>query len=132
MAVASTDRAVQVRPALSPRRAAAIIGLAWLPAMVVAASLPRFVPTFDRWHWELSPLTHALMSVGRLGFGPIVLAAVALAAVMAGGGAGWVRAGLPGRRAVVLALAVAGLGALVVCMAGTLGPILTVPPPAAW
>jgi len=127
MAVASTDRAVQAQPDLSPRRAAAMIALAWLPAIVAATSLPRFVPIFDRWHWELPPLTHALMSVGRLGFWPIVLLGVGLMALMAAGGAGWVRAGLPGRRAVVLAFAAAGPSSLVVCMAGTLGPILTAP-----
>jgi hypothetical protein len=127
MAVASTDQAIRARPDPSPRRAAAMIALAWLPAIVAAASLPRFVPTFDRWHWELPPLTHALMSVGRLGFGPIVCAGVGLAALMAGGGAGWVRAGLPGRRAVVLAIAVAGLGVFVACVVGTLGQVITAP-----
>src|SRR4051794_3718329 len=64
---ASTDRGVQVRRAPSPRRAAAMIALAWLPALLLAAFLPRFVPVFDRWHWELPPLTHVLMAVGRLG-----------------------------------------------------------------
>ena len=85
-----------------------MIALAWLPAIVAAASLPRFVPIFDRWPRELPPLTLALMPVGRLGAGPIVLAGVGLVAVLVGLYAGWVRAGLPGRRAVALALAGAG------------------------
>src|SRR4029077_4532211 len=108
MAIVSTDRAVQARPELSPRRAAAMIAFPWLFAVLFAAFLPRYVPIFDRWpaHWgELPALTHALMSVGRLGAWPIVLTGVGLVAVLAGGGAGWVRAGLPGRRAVVLAIA---------------------------
>src|SRR5687767_5119628 len=105
MTVASTERAIRARSDPSPRRAAAIIALAWLPAIVVAASLPRFVATFDRWPWELPPLTLALMPIGRLGVGPIVLAGVGLVAVLAGFYAGWARAGLPGRRAVAFALA---------------------------
>jgi hypothetical protein len=111
----------------SPRRAASMIALAWLPALVMAAGLPRFVPTFERWHWELPPLTEALMAVGRLGLGPIVLAGVVLVAVLAAIGFGWVRAGLPFRHAVVFALAAAGLGAFAAGMAGTLGPIFTAP-----
>jgi hypothetical protein len=111
----------------SPRRAASMIALAWLPALVIAGGLPRFVPTFERWPVELPPLTEALMAVGRLGLGPIALAGVVLVAVMAAIGFGWVRAGLPCRRAVVFALAAAGLGAFVAGMAGTLGPILTAP-----
>src|SRR2546425_800995 len=82
----------------SPRRAAAMIALAWLPALVVAAGLPRFVPTYDRWRRELPPLTEALMSVGRLGAGPIVLAGAGIVAVLAAVGFGWVWAGLPCRR----------------------------------
>src|SRR2546430_5839217 len=94
MAVASTTRSIQARPSPQPLHAAAMIVLAWLPAIVVAASLPRFVPAFDRWpaHWELPALTRALMSLGRQGAGPIVLAGVGLVAVLAGGGAGWVPA----------------------------------------
>ena len=109
----------------SPRRAAALIALAWLPALVVAAGLPRFVPVYDRWHSELPPLTEALMAVGRLGFWPVVLAGAALVAVLAAAGFGWVRAGLPCRRAAVFALAAAGLGAFASCMAGALWPLLT-------
>ena len=67
------------------------------------------------------------MSIGRLGVWPVVLAGMGLVAVLAGVGAGWVRAGLPGRRAVVLAIAVAGLVAFVACVAGTLGQIITAP-----
>ena len=132
MTVAITDRAIQARPDPSPLSAAAMIALAWLPAIVVAASLPRFVTRFDRWPWELPPLTHALMSVGRLGVGPIVLAGMGLVAVLVCLYAGWVRAGLPGRRAVVLVLAAIGLGTFAVLMAGTLGPIVTVPPVSEW
>jgi hypothetical protein len=132
MTAAPTDRAVQARPDPSPRRAAAIIALAWFPAIVAAAALPRFVPTFDRWRWELPPLTLALMPVGRLGVWPIVLAGVGLVAVLAGLYAGWVRIGLPGRRVVAFALAAAGLAALPVFMAAALGPMFTAPPPAAW
>src|SRR5947209_8586102 len=102
-----------------------MIALAWLPAIVAAASLPGFVPTFDRWPRELPALTLALMPVGRLGVGPIVLAGVVLEAVLASLYAVWVRAELPGRRAVVLAFAAAGLGTLPVCMAAALGPVLT-------
>ena len=100
MTVTSTDRAVQARPDPSPRRAAALIALAWLPAIIVAASLPRFVPVFDRWRWELPPLTLALMPVGRLGVWQIVLVGVGLVAVLAVISAVWVRAGLPGWRGV--------------------------------
>jgi hypothetical protein len=132
MTVTPTDQALQSRPGPSPRRAAAMIALAWLPALIAAASLPRFVPTFDRWPWELPPLTLALMPVGRLGVWPIVLVGVGLVAVLAGLSAGWARAGLPGRRAVVLGLATAGLGALPVFMAAALGPMLTAPPVAQW
>jgi hypothetical protein len=132
MTVASTDRVVHVRPDPSPRRAAAMIALAWLPAIIAAAALPRFVPVFDRWRWDLPPLTVALMPVGRLGVGPIVLAGAGLVAVLAGLYAGWVRAGLPGRRAVAFAFVAAGLGALPVFMAAALGPMLTARPPAAW
>jgi hypothetical protein len=132
MAVAPTDPAVLDRPGPSPRRAAAVIALAWLPAVIAAAALPGLVPTFDRWRWELPPLTAALLPVGRLGVGPVVLAGVGLAAALAAGGAGWVRAGLPGRRAVAFALAAAGLGAFAVFMAAALGPMLTAPPPATW
>jgi hypothetical protein len=130
MAIASTDRAVQTRPELSPRRAAAMIALPWLLAVVLAALLPRYVPAFDRWpaQWgELPALTHALMSLGRLGARPIALAGVGLVAVLAGGGAGWVRVGLPCRRAVVQALAAAGVMACVACLVGTIGQIITAP-----
>src|SRR4051794_19256413 len=105
MAVVSTERAVHARPELSPRRAAAVIALPWLLAVLLAAFLPRWVPVFDRWpaRWgELPALTHALMAVGRLGVWPVALAGAGLAAALAGLGAGWARAGLPGRRAVVL------------------------------
>jgi hypothetical protein len=122
---ASADRAV--RPELSPLRAAATIALSWLPAILVAASLPRYVPVFDRWRRGLPALTLALMSVGRLGLGPIVWTGVGVAALLAGGGAGWVRTGLPGRRAVVFALATAGIAAAAVCMLYTLVPIVTAP-----
>src|SRR5438477_413860 len=67
MATASPEQTVQARPGSSPRRATAMIALAWLPAIILAASLPRFVPTFDHWPRELPPLTLALMPVGRLG-----------------------------------------------------------------
>ena len=151
MANASTDHAVQARPELSPppaaaaliafpwplarpelspRRAAAMVAFPWLFAVLLAALLPRYVPVFERWPapWgELPALTRALMSVGRLGAWPIALAGVGLAAVLAVGGAGWVRAGLPGRRAVVLALAAAGLVACVACLAGTVGQVITAP-----
>jgi hypothetical protein len=132
MTVVSADRAVQARLDPSPLRAAAMIALSWLPALVIAAFLPRYVPTFDRWHQELPPLTLALMSIGRLGVWPIVLAGVGLVAVLAGVGAGWVRARLSHRRTVVFALAATGIGLIAVLLAGTLGPIITMPPPAAW
>jgi hypothetical protein len=109
----------------SPRRAAATIALAWLPALVVAAGLPRFVPAFGRWPQELPPLTEALLSVGRLGVGPILLAGAGLVAVLAAAGFGWVRAGLPYRRAAVFALAAAGLGVFATGMLGSLWPLLT-------
>ena len=129
MSVAPTDPAVQARPDPSPGRAAAMIALAWLPAIVVAASLPRYARTFDRWpaHWELPPLTLALTSVGRLGVGPIVLVGVGLVALMAAAGAGWVRAGRRGGRALMVVLAAIGLGVSGVCMLGVLVPILTAP-----
>jgi hypothetical protein len=107
-----------------------MIAFPWLFAVLLAALLPRYVPVFERWpaHWgELPALTRALVSVGRMGAWPIALAGVGLVAVLAGGGAGWVRAGLPGRRAVVLALAAAGLVACVVCLAGTVGQVITAP-----
>jgi hypothetical protein len=129
-ATAPTDRTVQARTELSPQRAAALIAFPWLFAVLLAAFLPRYVPIFDHWpaHWgELPALTHALMSVGRLGAWPIALAGVGLVALLAGGGAGWVRAGLPGRRAVVLALAVAGLVVCVASVVGTLGQVITAP-----
>jgi hypothetical protein len=116
------------RPEPSPRRVAGLIALAWTPALIVAASLPRFVPVFDRWRWELPPLTAALMPVGRLGVGPIVFAGVVLVAILVGGYASWVRAGLPGRRWVGFALAAAGLLALPVLMAAALGPVFLAPP----
>jgi hypothetical protein len=128
-----TDPATLHAPAMpclthpSPRRAAAIIALAWLPALIVAAGLPRFVPVFERWHWELSTLTLALMSVGRLGTWPIVLAGVGMVAILVGLYAGWVRAGLSGQRAVAVAFAVAGVGVFAVCILGTLVPIFTAP-----
>jgi hypothetical protein len=100
-----------------------MIALAWLPALVVAAGLPRFVPLYGRWHQELPPLTEALMSVGRIGVGPIVLAGAELVAVLAAIGFGWVRAGLPCRRPVLFALAAAGLGVFAAGMAGTLWPL---------
>jgi hypothetical protein len=125
--VASTDRVVQTRPDPSPWRAAALIALAWLPAIVAAASLPRFVPTFDRWPWEVPPLTHALMSIGRLGYGPIVLAGEGLVVVLASVAAVWAWAGFRGPRVVAFTIAVIGLGVLVVCMAGTLGAIFMAP-----
>jgi hypothetical protein len=112
-----------------------MIAFTWLLAVLLAAFLPRYVPIFDRWpaQWgELPALTHALMAVGRLGAWPIALVGVGLVAVVAGGGAGWVWAGLPGRRAVVLALAVAGLVACVACVVGTLGQVITAPPAAGW
>lgn len=130
MAVALTDRPVQVRPEISPRRAAAMIAFPWLLAVLFAAFLPRYVPIFDRWpaRWgELPALTHALVSVGQLGVWPITLAGVGLVTVLTGGGAGWVRAGLPGRRAVVLVIALAGLGVFVACVVGSLGQVITAP-----
>src|SRR5258707_10450590 len=130
MTVSSTDGAVQARPKLSPRRAAATIVFTLLFAVMFAAFLPRYVPIFDRWpaSWgEVPALTHALMSIGRLGVWPIVLAGVGLVAVLAGVAAGWIWAGLPCGRAVVLAIAVAGLGAFVACLAGTLGQVITAP-----
>ena len=62
MAIAPADPAVHARPDPSPGRTAALIALAWLPAIVVAASLPQYARTFDRWpaHRELPPLTLAL------------------------------------------------------------------------
>ena len=129
MAAASIDQTVRTRSP-SPGRAATMIALYWAPALVLAAGLPWFVPVFDRWpaRWGALPaLTRALMSVGQFGVGPIVLAGSGLVAVLAGGGAGWVWAGLPGRRTVVLALAGAGLGALVAGFVGTLGQIITAP-----
>jgi hypothetical protein len=107
-----------------------MIAFPWLFAVLLAAFLPRYVPIFDHWpaHWgEVPTLTRALMSVGRLGVWPIALAGVGLVAVLAGGGAVWVRARLPGRRAVVLVLAVAGLVVCVACIGGTLGQVITVP-----
>jgi hypothetical protein len=86
---------------------AAVIALVWPPAIVLATGLLRLVPTFDRWPWELPTLTKALMSIGRLGFWPVLVAGVGFTAVLAGLGAGRVRAGLPGRRAVVFAIATA-------------------------
>jgi hypothetical protein len=129
LAAAQAGTIEDSKPDLSPGRAAMLITMAWLPAIVVAAALPRFVHTFDRWpaQWELPPLTLALMSVGRMGVWPIVLAGAGLVAVLAGGCAIWVQARLPGRWAVVLALAVAGLGVFLAGMAGVLGPILTAP-----
>jgi hypothetical protein len=106
--------------------------LAWVPAIIVAAGLPRFVPVFDGWRGELPPLTLALMPVGRLGIGPIVLAGVGLVAVLVALYVGWVRAGLPGRRVVGFALAAAGLGGFAVFMAAALGPMLTAPSPSTW
>jgi hypothetical protein len=67
------------------------------------------------------------MSVGRVGSWPIALAGVAVVAVLAGGAAGWVRTRLPGRRTVVLGLAVAGLLTFVACIVGTLGQVITAP-----
>lgn len=107
-----------------------MIASTWSLAVVLVVFLPRYVPVFDRWpaEWgELPALTRALMSVGRLGVWPIALAGAGLVAVLAGGGAAWVRAGLPGRWAVVLAVALAGLVACVACLAGTLGPVITAP-----
>jgi hypothetical protein len=130
MAIASTDQAVLARLAFSPRRAAAVIAFPWLLAVLLAAALPGYVPAFERWPapWgELPTLTRALMAVGRLGTWPIALAGVGLVAVLAGGGAGWVRAGLPGRRAVVLALAMAAIAACVAILVGTLGQVITAP-----
>jgi hypothetical protein len=72
------------------------------------------------------------MSVGRLGVWPIVLGGLGLVVVLAGCCAGWVGAGLPYQRAVMFTLAVTGLGAFVACMAGTLGPMLTLPPVSQW
>jgi hypothetical protein len=105
-----------------------MIAFSWLLAVLFAAFLPRYVPIFDRWpaQWgELPDLTHALMSGGRLGVWPIVLAGVGLVAVLAGFGATAVWAGLPSRRAVVLAIAVAGLGVSVAIVVGTLGQVIT-------
>lgn len=128
--VAAAEPAAPDHPAPSPRRAGALIAVAWLPAVIVAAFLPRYVPVFDSWRaqWgELPPLTHALVAAGRLGAWPLALAGAGVAAVLAGGGAGWVRAGLPGRRPVVAALAVTGLVAFAVILAGTLGQVITAP-----
>jgi hypothetical protein len=135
MAIASTDPAVQARPTLSPGRAAAVIAFCWLLALLFAAPLPRYVTTFDRWpaRWgELPALTHALISIGRLGVWPVVLGGLGLVSVLAGAGAVWVRAGLPGPRIVVSVLSAAGIGAFVACAVGTLGQIITVPPIARW
>ena len=129
-ALAAAEPAVRAHPALSPRRAAALIVAAWLPAVIAAASLPGYAPVFDRWpaQWGEPPaLTRALIAVGRLGTWPIALAGAGAVAVLAGGGAGWVRAGLSGRRAVVVALAVAGLVAFAVILAGSLGQVITAP-----
>ena len=109
----------------SPQWAAELIALAWLPALIVAAGLPWFVPVYARWNSGLPPLTEALLAVGRLGFWPIVLAGVALVAFIAAIGYGWARAGLPYHRAVVFALTVAGLGVFAAGLAGTLEPLLT-------
>jgi hypothetical protein len=128
--IAVTERAVRIQPELSPGRAAAMVAFAWLFAVLLAAFLPRYVPVFDHWpgQWgELPVLTRALMSVGRLGTWPIALAGVGLAAVLAGGAAGWVRTGLPGRRTVVLSLAAAGVLTCAACLAGTIGLVVTAP-----
>ena len=128
------DQTVRARP-LSPGRAAATIAASWLFALIFAASLPRYITAFDRWptRWgELPPLTHALMSIGRLGVWPIVLGGLGLMVVLAGSGAGWVRAGLPGPRVVVSALGLAGIGAGVACFVGTLGQFITLPPAGQW
>jgi hypothetical protein len=106
--------------------------LAWVPAVIVAAGLPRFVPVFDRWRGELPVLTAALMPVARLGVGPVAAAGLGLVAVLVAFYAGWARAGLPGRRAVGFALAAAGLGGFAVFLWAALGPMLTAPPPSTW
>jgi hypothetical protein len=124
----SIDLAIRARPDPSLLHALGMIALAWVPAIIVIAAIPRFLPAFDRWQWELPPLTRALMTVGRLGTGPLVLASLVLVALMAGGYAGWVRAGWPGRRALYLVLAMAGLVTFfVVGVLGELVPIFTAP-----
>jgi hypothetical protein len=130
MTVLIPDRAGQACPERTPRQAAVVIALSWLPALVLAAFLPRYVPVFDHWPsgWGEPPaLTHALMAVGRLGTGPVAVAGVVLVAALAGGGAAWVWAGLAGRRVVVPGLALAGLAAFALCLAGTLGQVITAP-----
>src|SRR5689334_21011699 len=91
MPVVITGRAARARRELTPRRAAVAIAGAWLPAVVLAACLPRYVPVFDRWPaaWGEPPaLTHALVAVGRLGAGPVALAGLGRAAGPGGCGPG--------------------------------------------
>jgi hypothetical protein len=131
MSVASFESAARTPPGPFARRAA-VIAAAWLPAVVAAAALPRFVPAFDRWPWELPPLTAALMPFARLGVGPVGAAGVALVAALIAADVAWARAGLPGRQTVPAALAAAGLAAFAVLLWAALGPALTAPHPAAW
>jgi hypothetical protein len=115
----------RVIPNLPPRRVAAMVAMSWAPALVLACSLPQFVPTFDRWPrgQELPALTLALMSVGRLGVWPIVLTGLTLVAVLALGCAGCARAGLPGNRAATIAIGLVGIGLMGALFWGVLGPM---------
>ncbi len=127
LAALDDDRARTPRE-LSPRGAAVMVVLAWVPAALLAASLPRFVTVLDRWHWPLPTLTLALREVGRQGYWFIVLAEVGLVAALACCCASWVRADLPFKKSVVFMLA--GFGVVVVfpvLMWGTMGPVLTAP-----
>lgn len=120
------------RAPLSPRRAAAIVALAWLPVLLIAASLPRFVSLFDRWNEDLPPLTHALVNIGRLGYGPIVLAEVGLLTALSVGCATLASARLPSHRPVVMTVAVFGILMFPVLFWGVMGPMLTLPPVSHW
>ena len=107
--------------------AALLIGSAWLPAVLFAASrLPRFVAIFDEMEatgLKMPGLTSALMPLGRLGTGPLALAGTGVVALLIVGYAGWVRAELPGRRIVVASLlAVLGLVAFFTCLVATILP----------
>src|SRR5262245_29706055 len=77
------EPAIQVRSAPEPLHAAGVIALAWLPAILVTAFLPRYVPIFERWpaNWEVPPLTRALMWIGRFGPVPIVSVGTGLVAL---------------------------------------------------
>lgn len=113
---------------IPPLAVVAILGTAWLPAIILAAFLPRFVSVFDRISekGELPTLARTMLPLGRLGPIPAVLIVAGCVAVLVGIFHVWSRAGLRHRWIVLSALSFAGFAAFSIGLIGLIQPVYSI------